>query len=115
MKKLLFSSLFGCAIFVLCHPGIYAQESKAGKVTVTITQDDKVVSDTTFELREDQDPEATAELSVYKRINQNNNFFLDLSVEGLISKAVVIIFIFFNLSTSWAGKFLPVSPEIFRI
>ena len=62
MKKLFISSLFGCAIFAVCHSGIYAQESKAGKVTITITQDDKVVSDTTFELREDQDPEAVKKI-----------------------------------------------------
>jgi hypothetical protein len=66
MKKLLISILFSCAIFALCHPGgIYAQESKAGKVTVTITQNDKVVSDTTFELREGQDPEAVKKIISY--------------------------------------------------
>ncbi len=65
MKKLLISSLFSCAILAVWSSGIYAQESKPGKVTVTITQDDKVVIDTTFELREDQDPKAVKKIISY--------------------------------------------------
>lgn len=48
------------AAFLLLFPGIrqaHAQEQKKSKVHVTITEGDKVTSDTTYELSGDQDPE----------------------------------------------------------
>ena len=61
-KKLFLPILAGLAIFIIQPLAICAQEGKAGKVTVTVTENDKVVTDTTFELREGQDPETVKEI-----------------------------------------------------
>ena len=57
MKKplLLLTGLGVFLFFSLNH--LSAQDKKPAKVTITITEDDKVTTDTTFELKEGQDPE----------------------------------------------------------
>ena len=57
MKKMLLISL-GLGVFLsvsLNH--LKAQDKKPTTVSITITEDDKVTTDTTFELSEGQDPE----------------------------------------------------------
>jgi hypothetical protein len=61
-KKLLLPILAGLAIFIIQSLAVHAQEGKTNKVTVTITENDKVITDTTFSLREGQDPETVKEI-----------------------------------------------------
>jgi hypothetical protein len=58
MKKLLLVSLLVITTCIILSSQSYAQETKGDKVTVQITKDGKVVTDTSFQLKEGQDPEA---------------------------------------------------------
>jgi len=54
--------LLGLAVFIIQPLVVLAQEGKTSKVTVTITENDKIITDTTFAIREGQDPEAVKEI-----------------------------------------------------
>jgi hypothetical protein len=58
MKKLLLLSLLVITTCIILSSQSSAQETKGDKVTVQITKDGKVVTDTSFQLKEGQDPEA---------------------------------------------------------
>jgi len=63
MKNRLFlPALVGLAVLILQPAMVLAQETKTGKVTVTVTENDKVITDTTFELGEGQDPETVKKI-----------------------------------------------------
>jgi len=58
MKKHLLSVMIGSFLFFLAgYQPAMAQEGKSSKVHITITENDQVTTDTTFELAEGQDPE----------------------------------------------------------
>ena len=57
MKKTLLL-LLGLGVFLFFSlNSLSAQDKKSTKITITITEDDKVTTDTTFELSDGQDPE----------------------------------------------------------
>lgn len=56
-KNLLQLSILLALVMTIGFQKGYAQDKKKSKVHITITEDDKVTTDTTFELSEDQDPE----------------------------------------------------------
>jgi len=58
MKKTFTAGLLSIIVCVLFGSGLFAQDTKGDKVTVQITREGKVISDTTFQLKEGQDPEA---------------------------------------------------------
>src|SRR4030042_1908884 len=58
MRKLLLVSFLGITTCIILSSQSSAQETKGDKVTVQITKDGKVVTDTSFQLKEGQDPEA---------------------------------------------------------
>src|SRR4030043_1264675 len=58
MKKLLLVNLLGITTCIILSSQSSAQVTKGDKVTVQITKDGKVVTDTSFQLKEGQDPEA---------------------------------------------------------
>ena len=58
MKKLLLVSFLVITTCIILSSQSSAQETKGDKVTVQITKDGKVVTDTSFQLKEGQDPEA---------------------------------------------------------
>jgi len=58
MKKLLFlSSLTVCIVVMAATNQVFAQEDESTSVHITIKEDGKVTTDTTFELKEGQDPD----------------------------------------------------------
>ncbi|MFC2081012.1 hypothetical protein ACFLR8_02260 [Bacteroidota bacterium] len=58
MKKQLFHLFLGISLILLFgYQNARAQDKSTTKVQITITEDDKVTSDTTFELKEGHDPE----------------------------------------------------------
>jgi len=58
MKKLLFlGSLAVCLIIFAATNQVFAQEDESTSVHITIKEDGKVTTDTTFELKEGQDPD----------------------------------------------------------
>ncbi len=58
MKKLLLlGSLVVCLILMASINQAFAQEDESTQVHITITEDGKVTTDTTFELKEGQDPD----------------------------------------------------------
>jgi hypothetical protein len=58
MKKIFLLSLSGLIAFLLFNIKSLAQETRGDKVAVQITKDGKVITDTVFQLKEGQDPEA---------------------------------------------------------
>lgn len=58
MKKFLHVSILGIIAWAIFGSQSYAQETKGDKVIVQITRDGKIVTDTIFQLKEGQDPEA---------------------------------------------------------
>jgi hypothetical protein len=58
MKKILLLSLSGLITFLIFNIQSFAQETSGDKVTVQITKDGKIITDTVFQLKEGQDPEA---------------------------------------------------------
>ncbi len=58
MKKYLLSVIMGSFLLLLFgFQSTMSQDSKSSKIQITITEDDQVTTDTTFELAEGQDPE----------------------------------------------------------
>ena len=56
-KKLLFGSMAACMVFMMSTHQVTAQEDESPTVHITIKEDGKVTTDTTFELKEGQDPD----------------------------------------------------------
>jgi hypothetical protein len=66
MKKSLLPSILGSFLLLLFGlQSNLAQEKKTSKIQITITEEGKVTSDTTFELEEGQDPEIIKKVVAY--------------------------------------------------
>jgi len=85
-KNLIMPSLLVLALFIFQPLVVLAQEGKTSKVTVTITENDRVITDTTFELSEGQDPEKVKEI-----ISQILGEDVDFGTKGNGHKEVVWI------------------------